>query len=203
MEAFFMFHYNTIREVSIGEFKDKGSKFLAYAYPFIDDSELKEIIETLRKEHIKARHFCFAYKIGLENDTYRANDDGEPNGTAGKPILNVILSRELSDVLVVVVRYFGGSLLGVPGLINAYKSSTEFALDNAEVFTKYLKVDYEISLEYEDINHIMKLIKTYSLEILKQEYHPACVFTLRVNQDDENDFVIEMEDLRLFEFIKL
>ncbi len=197
------YNFKTIKEKSYGEFKDRGSKFMAYAFPFEDENNLKEIIAELKKEHIKARHFCFAYKIGLGDNSFRSNDDGEPSGSAGKPILNAILSAELSDVLIVVVRYFGGSLLGVPGLINAYRSSAEEALANAAIFSNFLTEDYQFRFGFDNIESIMRIIKTYNLEIIEQRYEPECVFILRLNKDSEEIIIAELEAFRSFKIEKL
>lgn len=160
----------TIITPSEGEFKDKGSKFLAYAFPVGSVEEVKFHLEFLKELHPKAVHHCYAYRIGIENENFRANDDGEPAGSAGKPILNAILSKNLTNVLVVVVRYFGGTLLGVSGLINAYKSATLDALDAAEFIEKTVDVVHEIAFDFEHMNAIMKIIKAHSLKILEQGF---------------------------------
>ena len=171
--------YKTIKIPSEGLFKDKGSKFLAFAYPFENEIEIKSLIEPLRKEHFKAVHFCYAYRIGLDRNNFRVNDDGEPSGSAGRPILNVLLSKEITNILVVVVRYWGGTLLGVPGLINAYKSATDEALTNAEIIEKTVNDIYQITFEYVQMNDIMKLVKDFDLKIRNQQF--------------DNQYIIEME----------
>lgn len=170
--------YQTIQSPSEGLFKDKGSKFYAFAYPFTQESEVKSLIEPLRKEHFKAVHFCYAYRIGLDRTNFRVNDDGEPSGSAGRPILNVLLSKEITNILVVVVRYWGGTLLGVPGLINAYKSATEEALANAEIIEKTVNEVYQITYEYVQMNDIMKVIKDFDLKIINQKFDNQCVIEI-------------------------
>ena len=170
--------YKTIKSPSEGLFKDKGSKFLAFAYPFADENQVKTIIEPLRKEHFKAVHFCYAYRIGMDKTNFRVNDDGEPSGSAGRPILNVLLSKEITNILVVVVRYWGGTLLGVPGLINAYKSATEEALANAEIIEKTVNEIYQITYGYVQMNDIMKVVKDFDLKIINQKFDNQCVIEI-------------------------
>ena len=174
--------YKTIKSPSEGLFKDKGSKFLAFAYPFENESEIKNIIEPLRKEHFKAVHFCYAYRIGLDKNNFRVNDDGEPSGSAGRPILNVLLSKEITNILIVVVRYWGGTLLGVPGLINAYKSATEEAIANAEVIEKTVNDVYQITFGYVHMNDIMKVVKDFYLKIRNQQFDNQCVIEVEFRQ---------------------
>lgn len=170
--------YKTIKCPSEGLYKDKGSKFLAFAYPFTQESELKNIIEPLRKEHFKAVHFCYAYRIGMDKNSFRINDDGEPSGSAGRPILNVLLSKEITNILVVVVRYWGGTLLGVSGLINAYKSATEEALTNAEIIEKTVNEIYQITYGYVQMNDIMKVVKDFDVKIVNQKFDNQCVIEI-------------------------
>ena len=174
--------YKTIKLPTAGVFKDKGSKFLAFAYPCENESEIKNIIEPLRKEHFKAVHFCYAYRIGLDKNNFRVNDDGEPSGSAGRPILNVLLSKEITNILVVVVRYWGGTLLGVPGLINAYKSATEEALANAEIIEKTVNDVYQITFGYVQMNDIMKVVKDFDLKIKNQQFDNQCVIEIEFRQ---------------------
>ena len=159
--------FHTITAPAEAEFKDKGSKFLAFAFPISKESDVKVNLEALKKMYPKAVHHCFAYKIGSET---RANDDGEPSGSAGKPILNVILSKQLNQILVVVVRYFGGTLLGVSGLINAYKMATANALSSAIIIEKTIDEVHEIEFAFENMNAIMKVLKDHSAKILSQGY---------------------------------
>ena len=187
--------YKTIKSASEGLFKDKGSKFLAYAYPFKNESELKNIIEPLRKEHFKAVHFCYAYRIGLDKNDFRVNDDGEPSGSAGRPILNVLLSKEITNILVVVVRYWGGTLLGVPGLINAYKSATEEAIANAEIIEKTVNDIYQITFGYVQMNDIMKVVKDFDLKIRNQQFDNQCVIEVEFRQSISPQVVGKFEKI--------
>jgi uncharacterized YigZ family protein len=197
--------FKTIKSPSEGFFKDKGSKFLAFVYPFENEFEVKNIIEPLRKEHFKAVHFCYAYRIGLDRTNFRVNDDGEPSGSAGRPILNVLLSKEITNILVVVVRYWGGTLLGVPGLINAYKSATEEALENAQIIEKTVNDVYQITFSYVQMNDIMKVVKDFDLRIKNQQFDNQCVMEIEFRQSISQQVVgrfekideIEVEFLRM------
>ncbi|TKB97558.1 IMPACT family protein [Pedobacter cryophilus] len=188
--------YKTILAPSEGVFKDKGSKFLAYAFPFTKEDQLKEIIIRLKAEHAKARHWCYAYRLTPDRSVFRVNDDGEPSGTAGRPILNTLLSKEITNVLVVVVRYFGGTLLGVPGLINAYKLATEDAINQAQIIEKKVKDIYEVSFEYLQMNEVMKLIKDEHLESFEQEFDLTCNIKIAVNQSDVNRIIDKLGQLQ-------
>ena len=161
--------YQTIVQPSVAEFKDRGSKFIAYARPLENVDDFKLILKTLKKEHPKAVHHCFAYRLGVDENTFRVSDDGEPAGSAGRPILGQIDSKQLTNVLVVVVRYFGGSLLGVPGLINAYKTATSLALQVTPAIQKQVEVIYLISFEYTLMNDVMRILKSCSSTIHRQE----------------------------------
>lgn len=181
--------YKTISAPSEGSFKDKGSKFLAYAFPFSQEENLKEIISTLKSEHAKARHCCYAYRLSTDRSLFRINDDGEPSGTAGRPILNTLLSKEITNVLVVVVRYFGGTLLGVPGLIHAYKSATEDAIHQAQIIEKTVQDIYEVSFEYSQMNEVMSLIKEENLENFDHDFDLNCKIKITVNQSEVNRII--------------
>jgi uncharacterized YigZ family protein len=187
--------YKTIKSPSEGLFKDKGSKFLAFAYPFENESEVKNIIEPLRKEHFKAVHFCYAYRLGLDKNNYRVNDDGEPSGSAGRPILNILLSKEITNILVVVVRYWGGTLLGVPGLINAYKSATEEAVKNAEIIEKTVNDIYQITFGYVQMNDVMKVVKDFGLKIRNQQFDNQCVIEVEFRQSISSQVVGRFEKI--------
>jgi uncharacterized YigZ family protein len=161
--------YSTIEMPAIAEFKDRGSKFLAYSYPVNSVDTCKKIIAGLKKEHPKAVHFCVAYRIGVEGNIFRASDDGEPAGSAGRPILGQIDSKELTNIMVVVVRYFGGTLLGVPGLINAYKTATTLALQLAPIVQKPIELQYELNFDYHQMNEVMMIVKQYNCSVTEQE----------------------------------
>ncbi|MEY4049441.1 MAG: hypothetical protein RL262_275 [Bacteroidota bacterium] len=161
--------YSTIEIPAIAEFKDRGSRFLAYSYPVDSVDTCKKIIAGLKKEHPKAVHFCVAYRIGVEGNIFRASDDGEPAGSAGRPILGQIDSKQLTNIMVVVVRYFGGSLLGVPGLINAYKTATTLALQLAPIVQKPIELNYELNFDYHQMNEVMMIVKQYNCSVSEQE----------------------------------
>lgn len=187
--------YKTIKSPVEGLFKDRGSKFLAYAYPIEHENEVKPIIENLRKEHFKAVHHCYAFRLGLERTNFRVNDDGEPSGTAGKPILNTLLSHDVTNILVVVVRYFGGTLLGVPGLINAYKTATAEALALAEIIEKTVNDVYIVSFEFIQMNDVMKVVKEFSLKIRNQTYDNQCTMELEFRKTLTNQVVGKLEKI--------
>lgn len=178
--------YRTIESPSEGLFKDKGSKFLAYVYHIESDEEIKPIIQTIKKEHFGARHHCYAYRLGANGDKYRANDDGEPSGTAGKPIHGQLLSFNVTNVLVVVVRYFGGTLLGVSGLINAYKNATADALQNANIVERLVEQKLSITFGYQDQNKVMRIVKEEQLTIEKADYNVHCklIIPVRISKID-------------------
>lgn len=179
--------YKTIKSPSNGIYKDKGSRFLAFAYPLSDQDEIKSIIDKLRKEHHEARHHCYAYMIGHDRLIWRVNDDGEPSGTAGRPILGQINSYGLTNILIVVTRYFGGTLLGVSGLINAYRSAAAAALENAEIKEGTVQEFYEITFQYVSMNDVMKIIKEENINQSDQIFEINCLIRLnfRVSARDK------------------
>jgi len=166
--------YKTIKSVSSGIYKEKGSKFLAEAYPVEDETEIKSIIDAVRKQHHAARHHCYAYMLGAEEMLWRVNDAGEPSGTAGRPILGQIKSFGLTNVLIVVSRYFGGTLLGVRGLINAYKSAAASSLNNAEIIEHIMHESYEITYPYSAMNEVMKLLKNENVIHSDHTFDTTC-----------------------------
>lgn len=174
--------YLTIEEPCEGTFKDKGSKFIAYAYPFRNERDLKEIVGELKSLHPKARHHCWAYRLSTDRGVFRVNDDGEPSGTAGRPILNVLLSKELTNILVVVVRYFGGTLLGVPGLINAYKMATMEALASGNILERTVNDVYEVAFDYLQMNDVMRTLKEEEITILNQQFDNSCMITIEIRK---------------------
>jgi uncharacterized YigZ family protein len=178
--------YRTIGKPAEGIFRDRGSKFLAFAYPIIHENELKNILLPLKNEHPKANHHCWAMRLGIDRSVFRINDDGEPSGTAGRPILNTLLSRDLTNLVVIVVRYFGGTLLGVPGLINAYKIATEEALKQAVVIEKTVNDIYTINFEYVQMNDVMKVIKDDTLAIIDQVFDNDCSITVSIRKTQVN-----------------
>ena len=172
--------YRTLKSPIQAEIKDKGSRFLAFAYPVQTAEQVKKHVDDLRQEHHKARHWCYAYRLGVDGNQFRANDDGEPSGSAGRPILGQIDSFELTDVLVVVVRYFGGTLLGVPGLIHAYKTSTQMALENAQIIEKNIEKTVRIRCEYPYLNEAIRIAKNHQAEIIEQDLQLDCRLTVRI-----------------------
>lgn len=180
--------YRSILALSTGIFKDNGSKFLAFAYPITKEEEVKPIIQQLKKEYFDARHHCYAYRIGHTGAIWRFNDDGEPSSTAGRPIYGQILSAELSDILIVVVRYFGGIKLGVPGLIRAYKSSTVDAIANANIIEKIATQTFNIIFDYLQMNSVMKALKDLSIQPYNQGYNLSCKINVDVRLTDLTKF---------------
>ena len=154
-------HYYTIEKPSVAEFKERGSKFIAYAFPIADVSEFKLRLAEIKKEHPKATHHCFAYRLGLDGNTYRVSDDGEPSGSAGKPILGQIDSKQVTNVLVIVARYFGGTQLGIPGLITAYKTTTAFALQTTAIVQKPVLHHFQLQFDYTQMNEVMMVVKQF------------------------------------------
>ena len=172
--------YQTLKSPIQAEFKDKGSRFLVFAYPVQTAEQVKKHVDDLRQEHHKARHWCYAYRLGVDGNQFRANDDGEPSGSAGRPILGQIDSFELTDILVVVVRYFGGTLLGVPGLIHAYKTSTQMALENAQIIERNIEKTVRIWCEYPYLNEAIRIAKNHQAEIIEQDLQLDCRLTVRI-----------------------
>lgn len=161
--------YTTIDQPAQAEFKDKGSRFIAFAYPCNNAEEFKKLVQALKKEHPKAVHYCFAYRFGLDGNQFRVSDDGEPAGTAGKPILGQIDSKGLTDIAVIIVRYFGGTLLGVPGLINAYKTSASLVLQVVPLVQKPVLKKYSLQFDYTQMNEVMILLRQLNAVIIRQE----------------------------------
>jgi uncharacterized YigZ family protein len=187
--------YRTIEKPVEGIFRDRGSKFLAYAYPVNNESALKRILAQLKNEHPKANHHCWALRLTIDRSVFRINDDGEPAGTAGRPILNMLLSRDLTNLAVVVVRYFGGTLLGVPGLINAYKLATEDALSKAVIVEETVNDVYAIEFDYLQMNDVMRIIKDDDLIILSQEFDNNCNIRISIRKSRVNQTVSKFEKL--------
>lgn len=188
--------YYTIEKAAMAEFKDRGSKFLAYAWPVKTVDQVKECLQDIKKEHPKATHHCFAYRLGTDGLQYRANDDGEPSGTAGKPILGQIDSKQLTDVLVVVVRYFGGTLLGAPGLINAYKLSTSMVLQLIPAVQKNVETKYHLSFDYTILNDVMTIIKQQNCTVYSQELQLFCSMDIGIPKAVQELTVLKLGDIR-------
>ena len=187
--------YKSIAAEAKGLFKDNGSRFIAHAYPVETEEEVKEIVAALKKEYFDARHHVYAYRIGYLGDKFRANDDGEPSGSSGRPVLGQIDSMGLSDVLVVVVRYFGGIKLGIPGLIRAYKSSTADALANAEIVEKIASKVFRVHFGYMSMNSVMKVLKDMGLEQKNQKFDMECSIDVTVRLSLVDTFTERMNDV--------
>lgn len=188
--------YYTIEKSAVAEFKDRGSKFIGYACPIKNADEFKDRLNEIKKEHPKATHHCFAYRLGLDGNTFRVSDDGEPSGTAGRPILGQIDSKELVNTLVVVVRYFGGTLLGVPGLINAYKSAAALALQIAPQAQKQVEKEYIVQFDYTQVNDVMTLVKQYNCRVVRQEMQLFCNITIAIPKNRVTEVVYKLKELR-------
>jgi len=182
--------YTTIAAPTTGEFKDRGSKFHAYTYAVYSTDDIKNCLEEVRQIHPKARHHCFSWRLGTDGMQYRANDDGEPSGTAGRPMLGQIDSFGLTNVLVIVVRYFGGTKLGVPGLINAYKRATIDALEQAEIIEKTVDNIYQLTFGYEIMSDVMNFVKKAQLNIIRQEFEVAGLIEFALRQS-ETEAILE------------
>ena len=183
---------DTYKEVKIhttGIYKEKGSKFIAYSYPVYSEEEIKEKLEIVKKLEHSARHYCYAYILNPDKSAQRANDDGEPSSTAGKPILGQILSNDLTNILIVVVRYFGGVKLGVPGLIRSYKTAAVQAIQEATIVTKTIKEQYKVSFKYPQMNNVMRLVKEYDLEVINTDFQIDCKLIFAVPKSKANDVV--------------
>jgi len=194
--------YRSIAAPSEGLFKDNGSRFIALAYPVETEAQVKEIVSGLRKEYHDARHHCYAYRLGYKGDVFRASDDGEPSGSAGRPILGQIDSLGLSDILVVVVRYFGGIKLGIPGLIRAYKTSTADALSQAAVVEKIAGKNWSVSFDYLSMNAVMKVLKDMGLPVQDQQFGERCTLGTRVRLTAEDTFLQRMDGIASVEEIR-
>ena len=172
--------YKSIQSPSEGSYKEKGSKFLAFAYPVSSEQQIKERMGILRKQYHDARHHCYAWRLGADKKRYRVNDDGEPSGSAGNPIFGQIQSRDLTQILIVVIRYFGGTLLGVGGLIKAYRSASSDALDQAQIVELKVYDRMTLRFDYSQLNSVMKVIKEFDLSFENQEFDLSCSLTLKV-----------------------
>jgi uncharacterized YigZ family protein len=174
--------YLTISSPSEGLYREKGSRFIAFAYPVDSENEIKQYLHELKTKYYDARHYCYAYRLGVTGEAWRAADDGEPSGSAGKPILGQLLSNNLTNIVVFVVRYFGGIKLGISGLINAYRSATVDSIRNAEIIEKEDKDAFAIEFNYPAMNDVMKIIKDEQAEIVKQEFEMICRIELRIRR---------------------
>ena len=191
--------YFTIEQPAIAEYKDRGSKFIGYAFPVENVDDFKVKLAEIKKEHPKASHHCFAYRIGLDQNVFRISDDGEPGGTAGRPILGQIDSRQLTNTLIIVVRYFGGTMLGVPGLINAYKMSASLALQLTPIVQKPVEILYNLQFDYTRMNDVMMIIKQYNCRIINQQNQLFCMMDIGVPKNREAEVLYKLKDLQHIE----
>ncbi len=177
--------YKTIeKEVNAILFKERKSKFYGYAYPITHETEVKPLLEALKKVHPTANHFCYAWQLGIENPSYRSNDDGEPNNSAGMPIYGQIQSFEVTDILIAVVRIFGGTKLGVGGLISAYKTTAQLTLEASKIIEKIIQEELTLTFEYAELDTVMRFIKKNQLELVSQELHMHCEITIAVRKKE-------------------
>lgn len=198
-----IYTYKTISNHTEAEFKDRGSRFLGFSFPINSIDDTKKYIKQLKELHPKAVHHCFAWRLGLDQTNYRANDDGEPSGSAGKPILGQLDSFGITNTLIVVVRYFGGTLLGVPGLINAYKTVAHDCLILNTIVEKNIEHYYMLEFDYTNMNDVMRIIKQYQCTILKNEMNLFCQLEVGIALVDEEIVLIKLKDLRAVEIKKL
>lgn len=191
--------YRTISKASEGMYKEKGSKFISFAFPVRSESDVKEKLEEVRKRYHDARHHCYAYRLGYDKMTYRVNDDGEPSGTAGKPIFGQFLSNDLTDILVIVIRYFGGTKLGVSGLIRAYKTATIEALNENSVVEKKVQDVYQVNFDYEQMNDVMKILKEDIINQIDQLFDLKCMVKFSVRKKYTNDVYERFRNIKNLE----
>jgi uncharacterized YigZ family protein len=192
--------YKTIEKPSEGIFRDRASKFIALAFPASSESDVKSILADLRKKYWDSNHHCYAYQLGLDKSAWRVNDDGEPSGTAGRPIFGQIQSKDLTNVLIVVVRYFGGTKLGVSGLINAYKTVAREALDNAVIIERTINDVYEVKFGYEHMNDVMKILKDENLPQGSHKFEESCSLIFKVRQRDSqriHDMFLKLKNIEI------
>jgi uncharacterized YigZ family protein len=188
--------YTTIAKSGNAEFKDRGSKFIGYVFPVASVEEFKGRLNEVKKEHPRATHHCFAYRLGLDGNTWRVSDDGEPSGSAGRPILGQIDSKVLVNTLVIVVRYFGGTLLGVPGLINAYKTAATLALQTTQLVQKPVEKEFMVQFDYTQVNEIMTLVKQYNCRVVRQEMQLFCNMTIAVPRNRIQELSYKLKEIR-------
>lgn len=187
--------YFTIDAAAEGLFKDRGSKFLAFAFPVKTETEIKEQLQQLRKAHPSATHHCYAWRLGADKNAFRANDDGEPSNTAGKPILAQLQAKDLTDILVVVVRYFGGTLLGVNGLINAYKLAAAEVLAQAHIVEQFIYFEYKVEFDFKDTNAVMRLLKQNQAKILSTDYLDTNSIVFQIKKQQSEQLEKKFEDI--------
>lgn len=195
--------YKTIGQAGMAEFKDRASKFIAYAYPIETPDDFKKHLQHLKKEHPKAAHYCFAYRIGTDGNVFRVGDDGEPSGSAGKPILGQLDSKGVTNMVIIVVRYFGGTLLGVPGLINAYKTAASLALQVTPIIQKKIQEKYIIHFDYTMMNDVIMIMKQCDCTIIEQEMQLFCNITAGIPKSRLAEVFYRLNELKNVETKKL
>jgi uncharacterized YigZ family protein len=195
--------YNTIEQTGNTEFRDRGSRFIAYAFPIATTVDFKRSLDLVKREHPKATHHCFAYRLGLDGNNFRSSDDGEPSGTAGRPILGQIDSRQLTNILVVVVRYFGGTQLGVPGLINAYKTVTALLLQTIPAVQKPVEILYQLQFDYTVMNEVMTVLKNFNCKVKEQESQLFCRMVVGVPKNRLEEVLLRWKEVKGLEFTRI
>ena len=195
--------YSTIEQSATAEYKDRGSRFIAYAYPINSVEDFKKYLQELKKEHPKAVHQCFAWRVGLDGNQFRVSDDGEPSGTAGKPIMGQVDSKGLTNICIIVVRYFGGTLLGVPGLINAYKTAASLVLQVVPLVQKPVLKNFSLHFDYTQMNEIMIILKQLQFEVIKQESQLFCTLLVAVPVSKVEELQYRINNLRNVELTGL
>jgi uncharacterized YigZ family protein len=195
--------YKTIDTIFEGEiYKEKGSKFIGFAYPVKTEEDISKYILQLKSEHHKARHWCYAWRLGMENFRFRANDDGEPSNSAGQPIYGQLLSFDVTNILIIVVRYYGGTKLGVGGLINAYRTAATNVLEVSKIIKKTINQEIKINFQYKDLNKVLRIIKDNQLEIVQQKMEFDCDYIISVRKKDYEKVHKALENLRCINFIE-
>jgi uncharacterized YigZ family protein len=188
--------YYTIEKTSEAEFKDRGSKFIATAFPIASVDEVKACLNKVKTEHPKASHHCFAWRLGLDGNSFRVSDDGEPSGSAGRPILGQIDSKEITNTLIVVTRYFGGTLLGVPGLINAYKTAASLTLQITPVVQKQVEAPYRVQFDYTIMNQVMMIVKQFNCTVISQDMQLFCMMTIGIPKNRMDEVLYRLKDMQ-------
>jgi uncharacterized YigZ family protein len=195
--------YFTIETPGQAEYKDRGSKFLAFALPIHDITDFKKNLRQLKEEYAKAAHYCFAYRLGTDGNNFRSSDDAEPSGTAGKPILGQIDSKLLTNIAVIVVRYFGGTLLGVPGLINAYKTAAALALQTTPIIKKAIEINYRLQFDYTRMNEVMIFVKKYNCSIINQQVELFCIMDIGISKNNLELILLKFREVKGLELTKM
>ncbi len=195
--------YFTIEKISKGLYKEKGSKFISIAYPVTNENQIKEIIDLVKKEYHDARHHCYAWRLGSDYKKYRYNDDGEPSSTAGKPIFGQIQSFNLTDILIIVVRYFGGTKLGVSGLIKAYKEAAADAINNNSIIEKTVKQTFRLEFNYDNTNIVMRNLKADYIDVINQEFNETCILDFDVSIDKSDEIINKLNKIQNIKINKI